>query len=147
MVDAPLCVSRSERYLTLAPANCKSTSEGEAAVRPLHLPTGCWDRLESDLGAHRQRVESGADVAGVGGADLFDDIAVDVVEHEADVAIDVPVEARRIDGLPAARHPGCGCELVVEIDLRDASRDLPCAPATAGQRERIDRHDAVIGGR
>src|SRR5437868_14911239 len=104
MVDAPLCVSRSERYLRPAPANCKSTSEGEAAVLPLRLPTGCRDRLERDLGAHRQRVESGADIAGVGGADLFDDIAVDVVEHEANVAIDVPVQARRVDRLLAAGH-------------------------------------------
>src|SRR3954467_11594789 len=102
IAGAPMCISRSERYLMPPPTNCKSTQKAKRPFGCSALPPVRQDRLESDLGTHRQRVESRADIAGVSSADLFDDIAVKVVEHKADVAIDVPVEARGVDRLPAA---------------------------------------------
>ncbi len=69
-----------------------------------------------------------------------------VVEHEPDVAINIPVQAGRIDRLPSADHTVSGGELVVEIDRADTAGDFPCTPATSGQRERIERHDTVVGG-
>ena len=82
-----------------------------------------------------------------GRAHLLGNVAVQVVEHESDVAIDVPVQARGVDRLLPAGHAIGGGELIVEIDRADASGNLPCAPATAGQRERIVRHDAEVGRR
>ena len=42
-----------------------------------------------------------------------------VIEHEPDVAVDVPVQTRRVDGLFYARHAIRGCQLIVEIDHTD----------------------------
>ena len=60
--------------------------------------------LERHLSPHRERIELRTGIAGVGGADLLGDVAVQIVEHEADVAIDVPVQRRRVDGLSSS---GC----------------------------------------
>ena len=48
-----------------------------------------------------------------------------IVEHEADVATDIPVQPRRIDGLTSAGDAGCGRELIVEVDRRDPAGELP----------------------
>ena len=47
------------------------------------------------------------------------DVAVKVIEHEPDVAVDVPVQTLRVDGLFSARHAIRGCQLIVEIDHTD----------------------------
>jgi hypothetical protein len=70
---------------------------------------------------------------------------VQVVQHETGVAVDVPVERCRVDGLQAACDAGGGPELVVEINRGEASRDFPRAPAAALERERVRRLDAAIG--
>src|SRR5580698_3329045 len=57
---------------------------------------------ELHLRAHRKRVELRTGIAGVGGADLLGDGAVQEVEHQTDVAVEVPVQRRRIDRLTAA---------------------------------------------
>jgi len=75
-----------------------SFSEGPGRLLWQIVPSG----LEGNLRTHRECVELGAGFRGVGRADLFGDVAMQIVEHEADVAIDVPVQRRRIDRLPAA---------------------------------------------
>src|SRR6202790_5410770 len=71
---------------------------------------------ERHLGPHGERVEPRARIAEIGGADLLANGAVKVVEHEPDVAIDVPVQRQRIDGLSPASHAFCGGEWIVEIE-------------------------------
>src|SRR5215470_8208695 len=68
-----------------------------------------------------------------------------VVEHEPDVTVDVPVEAGREDLLLAADDAVREADPVVEIDHAVAGRDLPGAPAAGGPGERILRHNARIG--
>src|ERR1700741_1466268 len=58
--------------------------------------------LERNLSPHRKRIEICAGIPGVDGAYLLGDGAMQIVEHEAGVAADVPVQRRRIDRLPAA---------------------------------------------
>jgi hypothetical protein len=58
--------------------------------------------LERNLSPHRKRIEICASIPGGDGAYLLGDGAMQIVEHEADVAADVPVQRRRIDRLPAA---------------------------------------------
>jgi hypothetical protein len=67
-----------------------------------------------------------------------------VIEHEADVAVDVPIQCGGVDGLPPARDAGRGAKLIVEVDRAHASGDLPCRPV---QRERMRRFDTAIGSR
>lgn len=55
----------------------------------------------------------------------------------------VPVQGQCVDRLLSAGHAIGGGELIVEIDGAGASGNLPCAPATAGQRERVVRHNAT----
>ena len=81
-----------------------------------------------DLGPHRKRVELRAGIAGVDRTYLPGDVTVQVVEHEADVGIDVPVQARRIDRLPPPGDTVCGGELIVEINRADTAGDLPRTP-------------------
>src|SRR3954471_23088819 len=69
-----------------------------------------------------------------------------VVEHEADVTVDIPVERARVDGLASAGDATGSRELIVEVDLAHASGDFPGTPAAAVQRERMRRLDAVISG-
>ena len=83
---------------------------------------------ERDLGSHRDRIEFGADIGGIGGALLAGNIAMQVVEHEPDIPVHIPVQPGRIDGLSSARDAGCGSEPIVEVDRADAAADLPWAP-------------------
>lgn len=71
------------------------------------------------MGAHCERVELRADIADIGCTHLLGDVAVKVIEHEPDVAVDVPVQTRRVDGLFSARHAIRGSQLIVEIDHTD----------------------------
>src|SRR6266850_6042539 len=93
--------------------------------------------LERHLSPHRERIELRTGIAGVGGADLLGDVAVQIVEHEADVAVDVPVKRCRIDGLSSTGDAVGGGELIVEIDSADTTGNFPRAPAATGQGERI----------
>ncbi len=95
-------------------------------VRSHGCPRIRWT-LERHLGAHRQRVELRTGVGEVGGAQLLGDVAVQIVEHQADVAADVPVQRQRIDRLPAAGDAGRRADPVVEIDRAVPARDLPGA--------------------
>src|SRR4051812_41987939 len=92
------------RYLTRSPGNCKQRGVNKtgAVLRPLPGLVGPRVVLERDLRAHADRIEPGAGVGGAGGAGLPGDVAMQVVEHEPDVAVDVPVQARGVDGLAAA---------------------------------------------
>jgi hypothetical protein len=60
--------------------------------------------LESNLRAHRECVELGAGISTVGRADLLGDVPVQVVELEAYVAIDIPVQTRAVDCLLPTGH-------------------------------------------
>lgn len=64
-----------------------------------------------DLGPHRKRIELRAGIARVDRTHLTGDVAVQIVEHEAYVAIDVLVQGTP----PPSDAVGSG-ELVVEID-------------------------------
>ena len=88
---------------------------------------------ERRLIPHRERVELRTGIAKIGGTHLFGDIAMKVVEHESHVAIDVPVQRRRIDGLSSTGDAVGQGELIVEIDSADTTGNFPCAPAAAGQ--------------
>src|SRR4051812_6980715 len=77
--------------------------------------------LERHLSPHRERIELRTGIACVGGADLPGNVAVQIVEHEADVAVDVPVQRRRIDGLSSTGDAVGGGELIVEIDHADTT--------------------------
>src|SRR3954462_9985026 len=69
-----------------------------------------------------------------------------VVEHEADVAVDIPVEREGVDGLAPPGDAIGSRELIVEVNLAHASGDFPGTPAAAVQRERMRRLHAVISG-
>jgi hypothetical protein len=88
--------------------------QGRANITVFILP-----RLECDVGAHCERVELRADIADIGCTHLLGDVAVKAIEHEPDVAVDVQVQTRRVDGLFSARHAIRGCQLIVEIDHTD----------------------------
>jgi len=91
------------------------------------VPTFPDHALERNLSSHRERIELRTGIAGVGGADLLGDVAVQIVEHEADVAIDVPVQRRRVDGLSSSGDAVGGGELIVEIDRADTTGNFPRA--------------------
>jgi hypothetical protein len=59
---------------------------------------------EGYLCTHCECVEPGAGIPGVGRADLLGNVSVQVVKHKANVAIDVPVQARGVDCLPPTRN-------------------------------------------
>src|SRR5258708_7938246 len=101
--------------------------------------------LERPLRAHRERIELRAGIAEIGRADLLGDVAVQIVEHESHVAIDVPVQRQRVDVLPSAGDAVGDAELAVEIHSAVAAGDLPGAPAAAIERERMVRNDATVG--
>src|SRR5262249_9974760 len=103
------------------------------------------DWSECHLRAHRECVEPGAGVSGVGRANLLTDVAVQVVEHETHVAIDVPVQARGVDCLLSTGHTICGPQLIVQIHGADAAGNFPRTPTAAPQREWICRDDAAVG--
>jgi hypothetical protein len=104
------------------------------------------EQSKRDLGPHRKCIALRASIAGVDRTYLPSDITVQVVEHEPDVAINVPVQACRIGRLLPAGDTICGGELVVEIDRADTPGELPCAPAAPGQREWVQRRNAVVSG-
>src|SRR5260370_38368305 len=58
--------------------------------------------LERNLRPHRAGIELRTYIAGVGGADLFGDIAVKVIEHEPDIVIGCSFERSRGFGVPTS---------------------------------------------
>jgi len=100
---------------------------------------------ERDLGPHGKRVEARPCVDGAGGAGLPGDVAMQVVEHEAHVAVDVPVQRRGVDVLPSAGDAGRGCDLIVQVDRAETPRDFPGAPAVGLPRKRMIGLDAAVG--
>ncbi len=88
---------------------------------------------ERRLIPHRERVELRTGIAGVSAADLLGDVAVQIVEHQAAVAIDIPVQRRRIIGLSSADEAVGGGELIIAIDSADTTGNFPRAPAATGQ--------------
>src|SRR5262249_7128715 len=76
---------------------------------------------------------------------LLVDLAVEVIEHEPDVPIDVPVEAGSDDLLATARDAVREPEPVVEIHSAVACSDFPGAPGAVLPRPRIVRNDPVVG--
>src|SRR6266404_3698214 len=103
--------------------------------------------LECHLSPHCERIEFRARIAEVGGANLLGNVAVQVVEQESDVSIDIPVQARGVDRLAATGDTGRGGKLIVEVYRADTAGNLPSAPAAARQRERMLRYHAQIGCR
>src|SRR6202040_2594925 len=83
------------------------------------------------------------------------DVAVQVVEHEADVVVDVPIRADSDHLLLAAgdrvarcRGDVAGRVVAIEVDDAVARPQFEPAPATLGQGpniERMGRADAAIG--
>ena len=80
---------------------------------------------------HRNRVELRADIGRIGRTELLCDVAIEVVQHEADIAVGVPVQRRGVDRLSSAGDAVCAGKLIVQIDGREADGDLPSAPAAA----------------
>src|SRR5260370_27321611 len=78
------------RILSFASSPSDQTTELQALVQRevVHITS----TLECNLGSHRKRIELGASITEVGGAHLPADVAVEIVEHEPDVAIDIPVQ-------------------------------------------------------
>ena len=81
------------------------------------------------------------------GADLLGDVAMQIVEHEADVAVDVPVQRQPCRRSAVRRRcrwrsPSWSLRSIV----LNAAGDFPGAPAAAVERERMRRLDAAIGG-
>src|SRR5262245_3776126 len=89
--------------------------------------------LERDLRPHRKGVELRSRIANICRAYLLDDVAMQIVEHQADIAVDVPVQRERVDCLPSARDTDRRGKPVIEVDRAVAPGDLPRAPATATQ--------------
>jgi hypothetical protein len=83
---------------------------------------------EGNLRTHRECVELGVGIRDVGRTDLFGDVAVQVVEHETYVAIDIPVQTRAVDRLLSTGHAVCGPQLIVQIHGADAAGNLPRPP-------------------
>jgi len=67
------------------------------------VPSG----LEGNLRTHRECVEPGARISAVGRTDLLGDVAMQVIKHDPDVAVDVPVQTRSVDCLPPTRNAIC----------------------------------------
>ena len=78
--------------------------EPQATVTALSSPTS---GSEGNLRTHRECVELGAGIPGVGRADLLGNVAVQVIKHETNVAVDVPVQTRGVDCLPPTRDAIC----------------------------------------
>src|SRR5213594_119575 len=78
-----------------------SLSEGNRSSRG--RSRSAWQaRLERHLGPHCECIELRTRIAEIGRAHLPGNVAAKIVEHEADVAVDVPVQRQRIDGLSPA---------------------------------------------
>jgi hypothetical protein len=63
---------------------------------------------EGNLCTHRECVEPGAGIPGVARADLLGNVAVQVIKHKTNVAIDIPIQTRSVDCLPPTRNAICG---------------------------------------
>src|ERR1700730_5564471 len=137
--SAPLGKSRSP-FLRLLPRNGIGGTLKLDRVEPTDLDF-C---LERDLGAHRNRIELCAGIAEIGRAHLLGDVAMEIVEHEPDVVIDVPVQRQRIDCLSPASDAVCKGQPIVEIHGAVAAGNFPCAPAATAQGERIGRRHAAV---
>src|SRR5690242_1681446 len=140
---APESLKNAKRPFLSADKHANLTSGWRAGPPEIpHLQI----RSERNLSAHRECVEAGARVSAVGRANLLGDVAMQVVEHETHVAIDVPVQTRRIDRLLSTGHAVCASQLIIQIHDADAAGNLPRAPAAAPYRERVCWDDAAIGG-
>src|SRR3984893_18589871 len=107
--------------------------KGRTLKRARVDPTELDFCLERDLGAHRNRIELRAGIAEIGRAYLLGNVAMEIVEHEPDVVIDVPVQRQRIDCLSPASGAVCKGQPMVEIHGAEAAGNLPCAPAATAQ--------------
>src|SRR4051812_42396234 len=108
----------------------RKQSPGPCGPGPLHTARGArfaYAGLESDLHAHGAGVELGAGIheeVGARGPGRLGDRAVEVVEHEPDVAVHVPVEAGGVDRLLAAGGAIGEAQAVIEVDHAVASGDF-----------------------
>src|SRR5262245_8444597 len=112
-----------------------------------HAPE--WQELrfdsEPDLRTHREGVEFRAGVGEIRRTHRLVDPAMQIIEHEPDIAIDVPVQTGRDDGLFPACHAVRESQSIVEVDHAVAGCNFPRAPTAARQREGIFRNDAIVG--
>src|SRR5690348_9256955 len=110
-------------------------------------------RLEGELRAQRDRIHGAAgrgsdrNRTAIAGFGAVDD-AVQIIEHETQIVVRIPVEAEGIDRLLAAgkarpdqRARG---EVVVEIDDAVAGRELEGSPTAGLQREGASRRNSAI---
>src|SRR4051794_6622616 len=120
---------------------------GESKRGTTYLPTQADLAVPSkrDLSSHRDGIELGPDIAGVGRALLLVDLAMHVVEHESDVAVDVPVEACRDDSLLAAGSPICKTEPIIKIDVAVTGGNFPRTPTAFRPGEWIRWHNTQVG--
>ena len=110
------------------------------------MPQLAQDVIRKRSEWHRNSVELRADIGRIGRTELLCDVAVEVVQHEADIAVGVPVQRRGVDRLSSAGDAVCAGKLIVQIDGREAGGDLPRAPAAARELERVGRDDPVVSG-
>src|SRR6266849_2389405 len=142
---------RAEMTSMLSPASGASEAgrgpiPSERELRPHH------DGIEiaADRGAEGR---PGGTAAGRGRKPLVD-AAVQVIEHEADIGVGVPVQPGRVDRLSAAPDGvaggggrEAGGEMVVEADRAEAGRELDRAMAifVVPRREQMGRNGVRIG--
>jgi hypothetical protein len=101
---SPACDDGTSREKIQIPAAIAEMASAEATLTALSSPTS---GSEGNLRTHRECVELGAGIPGVGRADLLGNVAVQVIKHETNVAIDVPVQTRSVDCLPPTRNTIC----------------------------------------
>src|SRR6516165_6610594 len=125
---------------------CLGNSRDTCAARPRSSKAHALTGSECDLGVHRDSIEPRALVdERTSRPVLLVDDAVQIVEHESDITVDVPVQPGRIDGLLAAGHAVHETQPIVEIDDAVAPGDFPGAPAAFCPRERVVRNYAGVG--
>ena len=105
-----LCLA-SRRLSPCMHSSISSRALAVAEVSAVSLNLG----LERNLGSHRERVEVGAGIAEVGRAYLLGDVTMQIIEHETDVTIDVPVQSYRVDELLAGENLAIVAEALVGV--------------------------------
>ena len=109
---------------------------------------------EGHLASERHRVDPDTSrwrAAGSRGNRQLPHVLMDVVEHEANIAVGIPVDAHSITVRPAAEDTaGDGrrharAVVIVEVQVAVAQRQLQGAPSAILQRQRMRRDDTTIG--